>query len=126
MKHRRGFTLIELLVVMAILATLLSIALPRYFGAVQAAREATLRQSLAVVREAIDKHYADHGHYPADLEDLQRRRYLRALPMDPLTESASTWVMVPPPADSGLRGALYDLKSGSAAVGKDGTAVATW
>ncbi len=126
MQRCRGFTLIELLVVMAILATLLSIALPRYFGAVQQAREATLRHSLAVVREAIDKYYADQGQYPADLEDLQRRRYLRAVPVDPLTDSASTWVMVPPPAASGLRGALYDLKSGSAATGHDGTAVATW
>ena len=35
---RRGFTLIELLVVMAIIATLLSIAAPRYFGQVAVAR----------------------------------------------------------------------------------------
>lgn len=122
----RGFTLVELLVVMAILATLLSVALPRYFGALQQSREAALRHSLLVVRESIDKFYADHGQYPVDLEDLQRKRYLRNVPVDPLTDSASTWVLVPPPAASGLRGALYDLKSGSAAVGLDGTAVSTW
>ena len=36
--RRRGFTLIELLVVMAIIATILSVALPRYFGSVERAK----------------------------------------------------------------------------------------
>jgi general secretion pathway protein G len=124
--RRRGFTLIELLVVLAVIATLLSIALPRYFTSLDKAREATLRQSLAVVREAIDKFYADRARYPMDLQELERSRYLRAVPVDPMTDSAATWVLVPPPAGSGAQGAVYDLHSGAAMKALDGSDVASW
>ena len=87
---RRGFTLIELLVVMAIIATLLSIAAPRYFGQVDTAREKALLQSLEVMRDSIDKFRADTGKYPATLTELVEKRYLRKLPVDPITESAET------------------------------------
>ncbi|WP_326535534.1 type II secretion system protein [Pseudorhodoferax sp.] len=116
MKAHRGFTLVELLVVMAILATLLSIAAPRYFGAVERARENALRQSLAVVRDTIDKFYSDQGRYPDDLAELVRRHYLRALPVDPYTDSAESWIFVPPPAATDGRaapGRVYDLRSGA-------------
>lgn len=90
----RGFTLIELLVVMAIIATLLMIAMPRYSMSLQRAREATLRQDLSVMRDALDKFFGDRGHYPAALEDLVEARYLRAVPRDPMTKSAQTWQLV--------------------------------
>ncbi len=124
--RRRGFTLIELMVVMAIIGTLLSVALPRYIASVDRAREATLKQSLAVVREAIDKFYADHARYPNDLQELERARYLRAVPVDPMTDSASTWTVQAPPASSGTTGAVYDLHSGSPAKGLDGSDVSAW
>jgi general secretion pathway protein G len=122
----RGFTLVELLVVMAILATLLSIAAPRYFGAVERARENTLRQSLAVVRDTIDKFYGDNGRYPEDLAELVRRHYLRAPPVDPYTDSAETWIFVPPPMAADGRaapGRLYDLHSGAQGNTRGGTAL---
>jgi general secretion pathway protein G len=122
--RRRGFTLIELLVVMAIIATLLSLAAPRYFDSVKRAEEATLRQNLSLLRDAIDKHYADTGRYPAALEDLVARRYLRAVPLDPVTGAADTWVAVAPPAPEA--GKVYDVKSGSQANARDGTAFSTW
>jgi general secretion pathway protein G len=118
----RGFTLIELLVVMAIIATLLTIALPRYFGSVERSKEATLKQSLAVMRDAIDKHYADTGRYPDALEDLVAKKYIRAMPVDPVTESATTWVVVPPA--EGTKGGVYDVKSGAPGKSSDGTAFA--
>jgi general secretion pathway protein G len=119
--HRgRAFTLIELLVVMAIIATLLTIALPRYFGSVERSKEATLKQSLAVMRDAIDKHYADTGRYPDALEELVEKKYIRALPVDPVTESATTWVVVPPA--EGIKGSVYDVKSGAPGKTADGTA----
>ena len=90
----RGFTLIELLVVMAIIATLLLIAVPRYSLSLQRAREATLLQDLSVMRDAIDKFMADRGHYPVALEELVEARYLRAIPQDPVTKSADTWQLV--------------------------------
>lgn len=112
----KGFTLIELLVVMAIIATLLSIALPRYFGSVDRSKDTALKQSLSVMRDAIDKYYADHGKYPEALNDLAEKRYIRAVPIDPITESTDTWVIVPVP-NSTLKGKVYDLHSG--AEGKD-------
>jgi general secretion pathway protein G len=117
-----GFTLIELLVVMAIIATLLTIALPRYFGSVERSKEATLKQSLAVMRDAIDKHYADTGRYPDAIEELVTKRYIRSLPVDPVTESAATWVTVAPP--EGAKGGVYDVRSGAPGKATDGTAFA--
>lgn len=124
MKTRRGFTLIELLVVMAVIGLLLSLAAPRYFGSVDLAREAALRQDLAVMRDAIDKHFADTGRYPASLEELATRRYLRRVPVDPITERADSWVLVPP-ADAAL-GAVYDVSSGAEGTARDGSAYASW
>lgn len=107
---RRGFTLIELLVVMAIIATLLTIATPRYFGHLQRAHEAALHETLAVVRDSIDKFHADTGRYPEELEELVSKHYLRRLPVDPVSESAATWIILPPPdAATGV----WDLKSGA-------------
>ena len=121
---RRGFTLIELLVVMAIIATLLSIAAPRYFGQVDVAREKALLQSLEVMRDSIDKFRADTGKYPATLTELVEKRYLRKLPVDPITESAETWELVPPadPNESGV----WDVRSGARGSGRDGRPFAEW
>ncbi len=107
----RGFTLIELLVVMAIISTLLLIAVPRYSLSLQRAREATLRQDLSVMREAIDKFLGDRGHYPVGLEELVETRYLRAIPQDPVTKSVETWQLVrsDDPELSGVR----DVRSGA-------------
>jgi general secretion pathway protein G len=112
---RRGFTLIELLVVMAIIATLLSIATPRYFQHLERARETALRQTLVVARDAIDKFHADTGRYPDTLSELVERRYLRGVPQDPILESSGDWVLVPPP-DEGT--GIWDLRSGAAIEGK--------
>jgi general secretion pathway protein G len=119
MVKRRAFTLIELLVVMAIVATLLTIALPRYFGSVERSKEVTLKQSLAVMRDAIDKFHADAGRYPERLEDLVDKRYIRAVPVDPITGSTATWVVVPPP-ESPAKGAVYDVRSGAEGRTADG------
>jgi general secretion pathway protein G len=120
--RRRGFTLIELLVVMAIIATLLTVALPRYFHSVERSKEVTLQQSLNVMRDAIDKYYADHGRYPAALQDLAQARYVRAIPIDPVTGSTDSWVVVAPPQGSIGGGNVYDVRSGApgkTAEGKD-------
>lgn len=121
---KRGFTLIELLVVMSIIALLLALALPRYFGHIDKSREVILKQDLAVMRDAIDKFHGDKGRYPESLEELVETRYLRAIPIDPITEAPNTWVTVPPPADE--TGAVYDVKSSAPGTAKDGTAFAEW
>ena len=119
-KSGRGFTLIELLVVMAIIALLLTLAAPRYFQSVQRSREAVLKEDLHLMREAIDKHYADTGKYPANLEDLVTKKYLRRIPVDPITESATTWVLVDPPDKPGSR-AVFDVRSGAPGKSLGGT-----
>ena len=124
MNARRGFTLIELLVVMAIIATLLAVSVPRYFRSVDHAREAALKQDLAVMRDAIDKHHADTGRYPGTLDELVAKRYLRRIPVDPITESADSWVIVPP--DNRELGAVYNVASGAAGNARDGTPFASW
>lgn len=121
----RGFTLIELLVVMSVIATLLTIAVPRYFQHLDRAREASLRESLAVMRDALDKYRADTGRYPETLEELVTKRYLRKVPPDPITESTDTWVIVPPPDEPGQR-KVWDVRSGADGQGKSGSEYATW
>ena len=120
----RGFTLIELLVVMAIIATLLTLAVPRYFSSVDRSKEAVLRQDLATLRDSLDKYHGDTGRYPDSLDDLVTKRYLRNVPVDPITESNATWVLVPP-GDPG-KGLVYDVKSGAQGKASDGTSFAEW
>jgi general secretion pathway protein G len=122
--RRSGFTLIELLVVMAIIATLLTIAVPRYFGSVQRSREAVLMQDLATLRESIDKFYGDTGKYPQTLAVLVEKHYLRAIPVDPIARTADKWVMVnaDDPEDNGIK----DVKSGADGIGENGVPYATW
>jgi general secretion pathway protein G len=124
MPIRRGFTLIELLVVMSIIAMLLALAAPRYFNSVEKSKEAMLRQTLVLTREALDKYYGDNGRYPDDLEMLVSRKYLRKLPFDPVTGSSGTWVVVPP--DTPEKGAVFDLKSGAEGMSRDGTSFKEW
>jgi prepilin-type N-terminal cleavage/methylation domain-containing protein len=124
MKRGCGFTLIELLVVLAIIATLLSIAVPRYFGSLENSKETTLRQSLSVMRDALDHHYGDTGSYPESIDALVHKRYLRSVPVDPITERSDTWQVLPPP--EGAPGVVGDVKSGAPGRGRDGTPYAEW
>lgn len=121
----RGFTLIEVLVVLAIIATLLSLVTPRYFSSMERAREHTLKHDLVVMRDAIDKFYSDNGRYPDDLYDLVERKYLREIPLDPITESAETWILLPP-EDANIPGQIYDIRSGSEEQASDGSYYAEW
>ncbi len=122
--RNRGFTLIELLVVMAILATLLSIAAPRYFDSVDRAKEAALKTDLRLMREAIDKHRADTGRLPETLQRLVEARYLRSIPIDPITDSAADWVVVVHP--DGATPGVYDVRSGAKGEARDGSRFDTW
>lgn len=125
MPRHAGFTLMELMVVMAIIASLMTLALPRYFHSVERSREAVLKHDLAAMRDAIDKFLADRGRYPATLEELAEKRYLRKLPVDPVTDSATTWVVVPPPTTDGREG-VYDVRSGASGTSLDGEAYDSW
>ena len=122
--RRHGFTLLELLVVMAIIATLLTIAVPRYFRSLERSKEAVLKQDIASLRESIDKFYGDTGKFPESLEVLVEKRYLRAVPVDPIAASAEKWVVVhaEDPEDTGVK----DVHSGAEGASRDGVPYATW
>lgn len=120
----KGFTLIELIVVMVIIAMLASLAVPRYFGSLQKSREAVLRENLHLMRDALDKYYGDNDMYPAVLEDLVTRKYLRKIPPDPVTESVTTWVVVAP-EDAG-KGGVSDVHSGADGNATDGSPYKEW
>jgi len=119
-----GFTLIELLVVLAIISTLMLLVAPRSFAKVDESKEAVLRDNLRMTRDVLDKFYGDNGRYPETLDELVEKKYLRSLPVDPLTESATTWKLVPVP--DGYNGIVYDLHSGAAGVARDGRNYADW
>ncbi len=124
LNKQNGFTLIELLVVMAIIATLLTLAMPRYFHSVDKSKEVVLKENLSEVRRAIDKYYGDNGKYPDTLDDLVRKKYLRSLPYDPVAESSTRWEIVPP-QDVGI-GAVYEIHSGAPGYAMDGTSYRDW
>ena len=105
----RGFTLVELMVVLTVIALLLSIVVPDYIGRVKRAEEAVLQENLMLMRDALDKHYADAGKYPASLEELVAKRYLRSIPKDPFTQSNTTWKAVPPTDPK--KGGVFDVQS---------------
>jgi general secretion pathway protein G len=120
----RGFTLIELLVVMSIIAVLLTIAVPRYFKTLEHSRETVLRQDLSVMREAIDKHYGDYGQYPDSLAALVERKYIRAVPVEPISKAPDAWKVVvsEDPDHPGIR----DVHSLAEGVGSDGRPYKEW
>ena len=120
MRVQRGFTLIELLVVMAVIALLLTIALPRYFGSLEKSKVVALQENLQVLRVTLDRFYADKGRYPDMLDELVEQKYLRAVPVDPITESSRTWILVPS-LDPDIQG-IGDVKSGAPGQTIDGRA----
>jgi len=122
--RRFGFTLIELMVVMAIVATLLTLALPRYFGSLDKSKEAVLKENLFQMREAISRYYADKGKYPESLDGLAAEKYLRKVPLDPITESTATWLLVQP--EDPQKGGVYDVRSGAPGKSRDGSEFSQW
>jgi len=119
-----GFTVIELLVVLAALALLLSIAAPRYIDHLDHARTTALKQNLFQMRDALDKFHADQGRYPKALDELVQQRYLRAVPLDPLTQRVDSWVLVAP--KDGDASVITDVRSGAVGRARDGSTYASW
>lgn len=119
----QGFTFVELMVVLAIISLLLSVALPRYFSGLQRSQEAVLKEDLFRMREAIDHYYTDKGHYPDSLNSLVDQRYLRTIPVDPVTKSDKTWIVKGLPDYPTV---VYDIHSGAEGKASDGSYYSDW
>jgi general secretion pathway protein G len=127
-RRSRGFTLIALLVVLAIIATLLTVAVPSYFNSMDNAKETALRKDLSVMREAIDQYHGDKGKYPETLQELVAGRYLRSIPADPITGATDQWTVETATSGSGTQAStgVRDVKSGAPGTAKDGSPYASW
>ncbi len=113
MQHRlRGFTFVELMVTLAIMAVMVTVAVPMVQLTVQRQKEHELRAALAQIREALDayKRASDQGRiamrlgesgYPKSLNLLvdgiddqrspskQKIYFLRRLPADPMVSDTA-------------------------------------
>jgi general secretion pathway protein G len=124
-----GFTLMEMMIVMVLIVILAGIGLTVYGSSVQRAKEATLKEDLFRMRDAIDQYYADKNKYPGSLEDLVSEKYLRAVPQDPFTQSTDTWQTTmsdPDPSNPSQQSGISNVKSGSEQTGLDGSRYADW
>lgn len=106
-----GFSLIELIVVIAIIAMLLVVALPRYQASIDRAELVALKTNLRALRDSIDRYEEDKGEYPGSLQQLVESRYLKSIPIDPITDSAQTWMLVEDTIDD--KSGVVDIRSGA-------------
>ncbi len=120
---QKGFSLLELMIAMFILIILISVAVPTYQRTVQHARETVLKENLWQIRRAIDQFSSDKGRSPQTIDDLVTEKYLREIPVDPISETAE-WTVVTgedpssPDAEQGMK----DVKSSSDGVDSEGKA----
>lgn len=155
-RGQHGLTLIELIITLAILAVLASAVLPMAEVTVKRSKEIELRQSLRMIRTAIDDYKADFDKavaekkyissldetgYPKELEELvqgkdwggltsYKRKYLRRIPKDPFDENDEGWGLraYKDDPDSFSYGGddIYDVYSQSEGIALDGTPYKEW
>jgi len=97
--RQRGFTLLELLTVMTILALLASVGIVGYRSHTRSAKESVLKENLFQLNHCLEQYRADRGKYPTSLTQLRDLGYLRAIPVDPMTNSRDTWQTETEPPD---------------------------
>jgi general secretion pathway protein G len=127
--HRFGFTLIELMIVMAIIAVLMSVAIPIYSRSIQRAKESVLKNNLFTLRTVIDEYTYDKQKAPQSPQDLVSEGYLRQVPVDPMTQSADTWKVIMEDASNTVNQSepgIFDVKSGSDKTSLEGTPYSDW
>jgi general secretion pathway protein G len=126
---RRGFTLIELMIVMAIIAVLMSVALPIYNRSIIRAKESVLKSNLFTLRTVIDEYTYDKQKAPQTLNDLVSDGYLRQVPVDPMTNNADSWKIIMEDASNTVNQSepgIFDVRSGSEKTSLEGTPYSEW
>ena len=128
-RRRFGFTLIELMIVMAVIAVLMSIALPIYTRSIQRSKESVLKNNLFTLRTVIDEYTYDKQKAPQTLQDLVSDGYLRQVPMDPITGSNESWKLIMEDATNTVnqtQPGIFDVRSGSDLTSLEGTPYSEW
>jgi len=125
---KKGYTLLELMIVVSIVGILLALAIPNFQQSAMKAKETALKQNLFTMRAVLDQYYADRGEFPETLEALREANYLREIPIDPLTKSSTTWTEIYEDQEEGddSPAGVYDIKSGSEDLARDGTPYKEW
>lgn len=124
-----GFTLIELMIVMAVIAILVSIAVPIYNRSITRAKESVLRNNLFTLRNVIDEYTYDKQKAPQTLQDLVSEGYLRTIPTDPMTGNADSWKIIIEDnanAVNQTEPGIYDVRSGSDKTSLEGDNYSDW
>jgi general secretion pathway protein G len=128
-RARRGFTFVELMIVMAIIAVLLSVAIPIYSRSIMRAKESVLKSNLFTLRTVIDEYTYDKQKAPQTLQDLVSSGYLRQIPVDPITTTAESWKIIQEDASNTVNQSepgIFDVRSGSDKTSLEGTPYAEW
>ncbi|WP_170105340.1 competence type IV pilus major pilin ComGC [Desmospora activa] len=81
--NERGFTLIEMLVVLFVIGIIIAIALPNLKAAGESAQAKSCEANRKLIGTQADNHYLETGNYPANVDQLQQRDYLRSTPVCP-------------------------------------------
>lgn len=123
--RENGFTFLELLFVLAIVALMAGIAVPMFGGSIDRAHESALKEDLHALRKAIDDYYADAGKYPDEISVLVQKRYLRSIPVDPITDRRDGWIYIREENERG-QGGIIDVRCDSDHAGSDGRAYREW
>src|ERR1700691_2857750 len=128
-RRRFGFTLIELMIVMAIIAVLMSVALPIYNRSIMRSKESVLKNNLFTLRTVIDEYTFDKQKAPQTLQDLVSNGYLRSVPLDPITGSDQTWRVIIEDAVTSANQTdpgIFDVRSGSDLKSLEGNQFSEW
>ncbi len=129
MRRQDGFTFIEVLIVMTIISIIVSIAVPLYQKSILRAKEAVLRNNLFTLRTVIDEYTFDKKKAPQSLQDLVDAGYLRQIPVDPITGSNETWIVIREDALTAVdqtQPGIIDVRSGAQGISLDGTPYSEW
>ncbi len=116
------------MVVISLITVLASMALVGYRNALTRSREAVLKEDLFRMRDSIDQYHADKGEYPEALADLVSAAYLRAVPVDPFTNTSDSWVTEATEFDlaNPFSQGVYNVRSGAEGTAMDGTTYSEW
>ncbi len=128
---KTGFTLVEILIVVTLIGILVVMALPTHRSAVLRAKEATLKENLFQMRDAIEKYYYDKNKYPIALDDLVTSKYLRRIPVDPFLKAAEWELIHFEPEemedfDPEIAEGIIDVRSFNQGTALDGSKYSEW